>query len=349
MSLPTTLSSTKINDNCFDIGLNSTNGTTFTTYGYDGAILTADDCIISGNTISPAVGTSSGTTNLISISNASCNIHDNTFIRGSSTIGSYILASGTNDQIIQNNIFDHDTVDGSDVNLVSGLSENSTFSNNKNQISYKGTQIFNHAKQILANNINLTETFFDALTYFGGASPLEQWNIKANGTLPTLHGVFQLDLNTILPDNVKILDVVIGFNFDGGNPFNVSGTPTSTFKLQLQRSVLADINTVSYPTNLSQTVLDSYYHFINSGAGSQITGQSLASNIYTINSSPTSTAPYSATQYLRINTQSPDYSDFFTMNKKYQNFLNLDIDLNLATGTASAAIIVSPIMIRFKY
>lgn len=347
MSLPTTLSSTKINNNSFDIGLNSTNGTTFTTYGYDGAILATDDCIISENTIAPAIGTSSGSTNLISVSSATCNIHNNTFIRGASTIGSYILSSGSNDQIIQNNIFDHETIDGTNVNLVSGLSENSTYSNNRNQISYKGTDIFTHQKQFYSNNLDLTQTNFNGLTYFNGASPLEQWNIKLNGTTPNLIAVFQLNLNDILPDNVKILDVAIGFTFDGSNAYDTA--ESSTFNLNLQRTILSDFNPISYPSNLSQTVLDAYYNYVGTGGGSQVTGQSLISNIYTIDSIPTAAAPFTATQYLRINTQSPDYSDYFTLNKKYQNYINFVLDLKFSTGTLSTSVVVSPIMIRFKY
>ena len=178
-------------------------------------------------------------------------------------------------------------------------------------------------------------------------SPLEQWDIKLNGTTPNITALFQLNLNDILPDNVKILDVAMGFIFDGSNVYDTA--ESSTFVLKLQRTILADFNPISYPSNLSQTVLDTYYNFIGTGGGSQVTGQSISSNTYTINSAPTAAAPFTATQYLRVNAQSPDYSDYFTMNKKYQNYISFALDLKFNTSTSSTAIVVSPIMIRFKY
>lgn len=150
MALDTTLTNVIIEDNTFDYNTLSPDGTLITvgtTYGYTNCILISADAKISGNHFSGALSASS---QVVVTGAGSCNITENTFVRGATPVVYYIdVSAATNDQVIVDNIFDNPTIDGTSENLVnlpvlstSIPTPTITFHHNKNQTGYLPIQKF---------------------------------------------------------------------------------------------------------------------------------------------------------------------------------------------------------------
>jgi hypothetical protein len=153
MSISTSLNSIKIKNNIIDVGYSS-NGSQVI-YTYDPALIeVGGDAIIFGNTLSGCIGNGNAGTNLINIISGSCLITNNTFVRGISSINSYVNNAGSNDQIVSHNIFDHPTINGSSTNLCLNLTTTSLFNENLNQV--KSYSIFNMQTVELAHNFTTT-------------------------------------------------------------------------------------------------------------------------------------------------------------------------------------------------
>jgi hypothetical protein len=136
MSLDVTLSKIIVDGNTFDYGSFSPDGalaSPTTTFGYDWCIFNSGDFIITNNCFSGM--NANGT--MIQLS-GTATITDNTFIRNTTTISSYINNSGSNDFIVTGNIFDNPTVDGTNENIVVGFTSSSIFEQNINQTAYMG-------------------------------------------------------------------------------------------------------------------------------------------------------------------------------------------------------------------
>lgn len=137
MPLPSTISNCIIEGNAIDSGIFSADGTTTTTYTYPSLLFTTADCKIIGNNFN-GVTSNSGTSVMVDIQNASCEITKNYFIRGSNNILAYVRNTGTYDQVIVDNIFDNPFVNNVNEELVTGLTVTSIYRGNKNQTGYLG-------------------------------------------------------------------------------------------------------------------------------------------------------------------------------------------------------------------
>jgi hypothetical protein len=231
MALSSNLASIKINNNSIDIG-RASDGTTPVSYTYDSCALLGGDAIVTGNTIAGCVGGSSSAV-LLRIASASCNIRNNNFIRGAgSPIAAFIVVTGSNDQIISDNIFDQPTIDGSSDVLVTGLSATSTYKENKNQTIYIPITL---TDKIVANidSADAANYLSDATGKSVGSYITEAVNYKTNveqivlttaGT--SLH--MNIDLNSALPKNISLLSLKLGITaktsgagvFSGGDSQN---------------------------------------------------------------------------------------------------------------------------------
>jgi len=125
MTLSSNFSNVLIDGNTFE-------GTS--TYNYDLVAEIGTNSTIINNYFSGTIN--NPTITMLDILNCSCIIKNNTFIRGSNTIPSYINNTGSNDQIITDNIFDGYTVDGTSTTLIASLTANSIYTQNKNQVGY---------------------------------------------------------------------------------------------------------------------------------------------------------------------------------------------------------------------
>ena len=156
MTINSSIGNVIIEDNTFDYGFftpDGTSQTSFTLYSYTNCLTTNSDAKIQGNTFSGITSSGFGSHLVVNVSNSvsgSQTITNNNFIRGSIPIAAYVdMSTAINDAIITQNIFDQSTVDGSIETLVktptlttSSLIPNISYYANKNQISYLPIQKF---------------------------------------------------------------------------------------------------------------------------------------------------------------------------------------------------------------
>jgi hypothetical protein len=152
MSTDTQISNIIIEGNTFDYGnfpINTGLATVPTNYGYDNCIVISGDAQINNNYFSGALSGSTQVAVAFEYANygASCNINNNTFVRGATVITAYIdVSTVTYDQVIVDNIFDSPTVDGFNQTLVllppvaSATGPFVLYERNKNQTAIKQIQ-----------------------------------------------------------------------------------------------------------------------------------------------------------------------------------------------------------------
>lgn len=154
MTIDASFSNVLIEDNTFDFGTFSPDGnllSTPTVYSYNTCVTTNADARIMDNYFAgvAASGTHLIISNISSVS-GSLLITENTFVRNSLNISSYIdISNVLYDSSIVKNIFDSSTVDGTSENLVNlptlsigSLKPNIEYHSNKNQTAYLPVQKF---------------------------------------------------------------------------------------------------------------------------------------------------------------------------------------------------------------
>jgi len=248
MSLPSTMSNVIIEGNT--IGASSS-------FTYDYLLITSADCTITSNNFSGI--TPGGTHSMIWLSNSTNNIHGNTFIRGASSVTSYIQATGSVDQIITNNIFDAMTTDGSNENLATGLTVTSIFEKNKNQIKYAVIPMSTEEASIYGTTyastahaiIKMTPDFTYAVR--AGAvqdnNIAEIWDQQTNTPTSRYFGK-SLDLNGRIPQGARILDVKTSIYNESTVPLDTTGgINTFTIAMQTSNNHLLAIDSKTYPSD----------------------------------------------------------------------------------------------------
>lgn len=332
MTLETSLANIVISNNIIDQGRFS-DGTTPVAYNYDfNAWIFGSANIIGNNFFSSSAGT-----DMLNIDDCSCIITNNKFVRGSTTINSYIRNYGPNDQIITNNLFDQSTVDGgaSDASnvLVTGLSASSTYSHNKNQIIYVPIAIPGGTfTTSIANGDIVVDTSLSAVF-----NTFNYLLIGINSTSLTTFYI-NFNLNDALPDSVKLLTAKIGiFNIVAG-----VGTLTSgTFSMQ---AAVDNVVPANFTTGLN-SILD-----VKNQPGSTIgtagTGGSLDSVSATLNLFTNYAAVQANTLYLTADfSTASDPNNFVTTKDKCMSIkvlLNNDINV-LGSGQLWK---LSPIVVK---
>jgi hypothetical protein len=295
MSLETSLANIVIRDNTIDQGRFS-DGTTPVAYTYAYHAWILGSSFISGNTF--AAPTAS--TDMLYIDNCSCTITGNKFIRGSTSIGSYIRNAG-NDQIIKNNTFDSTTVDGSSETLVAGTLTTSNYYGNKNQTIYIPIHLASYTTKVVTDVASTPNGAFSVNAVTGGVN----FGIVDGKTLQLIIGnttasYFQTNVNltSLLPEGIKILAVKYGgFKANSGAPV-LNGIASNEYQLTLrvydtvkanytigtssimdiqntQNSTVAILNHTSYNLNTGLVAL---------GASTQYSEIDTSANIYCVTS-----------------------------------------------------------------
>lgn len=298
MSLPSVLPKIQIKSNSIDVS---------SSYTYDAAMnLNGASALVKDNFISGCVGTSTASTNLVSVNNASCIFTGNQFVRGSSSLNSYINISGTNDQIITGNIFDNSTASASDEFLVKNLTENSTYNNNKNQIGYAVIHLANHVYDNAATNYNST-------SYMTQFSP---------GTNGIKYVKFKVSINNFIPKGSQIKLIKIGLsasNYMGGVLNAGSGYNKLTLQVDTNHKHIENItsgtNSILDTSNLVNTSWNSFndvYDFdsLSEFANLQSSAKYLTSSINSQMNSSDELADVVADIFLAVDFTT-NYEDFF--------------------------------------
>lgn len=116
-------------------------------YYYTSAIAVNTSCLIESNQIS---GSGNNTSPIVYIAGGSSIVSQNILSRNS-TVSAYISVSNANDQIIKNNYFDSATVDSVNTNIVSGLTNTSTYVGNINQTGFYAASLLDYAPFIASS------------------------------------------------------------------------------------------------------------------------------------------------------------------------------------------------------
>lgn len=313
MALSSTFSNVFIDGNSFDDGYATSDGTSSTLYAYDNMVLTSADANISNNFFH-GINTNTSTNTMISITGASCSIIGNTFVRASSGIKAYIFdTTSTIDQVITNNIFDSNTVNGSDDDVVKGLTIGSLYTNNKNQTGYVLVPILDGEKSWDAASFSfINSSSGSSISTSTDPVVLQTHSLNVYG-----HSILQdasqhfyvrvFNLDKYLPPSAQITEVKWGVYYvlDGTNSLDTgldSGTPRNLLSMYLTgsnvdknavidaknritdvgvNSVLFSAKSIISPSDVSDLTSNTFYLTINSSGSPSAftTGQNYAINL----------------------------------------------------------------------
>lgn len=223
MTLPSNFANVIIDGNTIDHN---------STFSYSNLLNTSADCRITNNYFS-GIQNSTSNTWILNLNSGTCNIQNNTFLRGSSSITNYIKSDGYADQIIIGNIFDGYTSDGSNTDLITNLSVSSIYTSNKNQVGYAiiplGTE--KPTVQHINSPISNAHSVFNSTD---GASSFTSDVVVTSGFLYDMmvlqifdtdgvssHFTTSVDISKSVPIGAKIIDVKATIY----NPSGGAGTP----------------------------------------------------------------------------------------------------------------------------
>jgi hypothetical protein len=234
MTLDTPISNVLIEGNTFDYGNFSTTPTgTPTTFGYGNCIWTNADVRVQENYFSAAVA--AVTTQVVAFG-GSCFIANNTFIRGTTTIVSYIDVSGeTSDSIIVDNVFDSPTVDGYNQTLTvisANPSVLTIYERNKNQTAIKQVQ---KSSYLMESAIVPTINASERASYISDAT-----------TIYNSNGYYTTDLTFSFKHQGVAMNYTTPFAHSSGiylsGPFTVTNGSTSVSPLANNPVVLTNVS-----------------------------------------------------------------------------------------------------------
>lgn len=236
MATPSIITNVKVRGNTISGG---------TGFYYDKHMSINNSALVSENTL---INPTNAATMLEIITQGSCQVVKNKFIRGSSILGNYITVSSTNDQTITDNFFDSSTVDGvtnealiSDANMVVAADRNKNYILTKNFMPLAlGTKMSNQTENYGINTMSL---FLAASTSTGICS-----NVGDGGR------DFYINFNSILQPSsiIKYISVDI-------TPGGVSSVLTPGIDAVIWSCILTDDGITKY----SSTSLD----FSTAGGG----------------------------------------------------------------------------------
>ena len=241
MTIPDTLSNILIEGNTIDAGSSLTYGTLLSS-GFA-------DCRIFGNYFS-GIANDSVNSNMLVLAGCSCNVQGNTFVRGASSIASFILTDTSNDHMITNNVFDGYTTDGTNTLLITGASSNTLYTSNKNQVGYSiiplGTNkpgLFGINKGIISSAYFVFDSH-DAPPSLGSTDYGVTSGFLFDPYVLTIYDTVtspgfrffstNIDITKSIPVGAKIIDAKMSVF----SPSSVGFTGTNTFSL----SLLAGLN-----------------------------------------------------------------------------------------------------------
>jgi len=297
MALESSLANIVIRNNTIDQGRVS-DGASPVIYNYDYNAWIFGSANITGNSFLSAVAS----TDMLNIDGCSCTITNNKFVRGATSINSYVRGYGSQDQFITNNLFDSTTINGSSLTLVTGISARSFYARNKNQT---GT-LYIPINETISGTIGNSDQFYVATQ--AGTSDYKLVSYKLGGLVTAAVAVASIALDLVkifnisarLEQGVKITEIKLGV-------FVLAGTITPSSTQAIARyNIMAASNdqymTANNATYITQPTLFATAEYIVDSAQKVIdVGTATEYVIYT----PSATDPY------------------FTMNKDYAFFIKL--------------------------
>ncbi len=319
MVIESSLANIVISNNTIDQGRFS-DGVAPIAYNYDFNAWIFGSANITGNSFL----SSTTSTDILNLDTCSCTVTNNKFVRGSTSINSYIRSYGPNDQFITNNLFDSTTVNGSSLILVAGITTTSVYTKNKNQTGYLYVPIFDNSSGILGLIDAFNQTTLNDYTLgqskFGG---LGTQLIFKSGAAVNFSRNF--NIGTLLEPGAKIKEIKLG-------TFISTGTVTPSSSQLIAMNIFAPANdqymdvqnTFSTPPTLTTFGTDPQYIIDSSGKFTNIT----ASTQY-ITYTPISTNPY------------------FTVGKDYQLYVRLRISVTF--DAANWTMLFSPFKITYVW
>lgn len=261
---------------------------------------------------------------------AACFVTDNSFKRDAVSITAYIQNIGSTNQSISENSFDKITVDGTSEELVSGLTNNSYYDRNQNQICYKTF---------------IVPMFATSPANAGKISNLSQGPYQTVGItgMSATTGVFagKINLSTVLPNKTKMMNVVLSALSDSGTTgFDTAGT--ATFALYVQKSISEKINFASAPTNFANSIIDIGNNLIDFGMET-----ALEESVSIVLDTPTKYTNWiTITQYAYFSPE--DTTDEWIIDKDRDIFL-FPYDTIVFSGGGTTAGYKKCILVRYKY
>jgi hypothetical protein len=333
MSLTSTLSNVIIKNNTISTGAQTSNGSSIGSYVYTTSLSSNADCDIFGNIFAGL----NETGNMLSLTGGSHKVSNNNFIRQSTIINSYINYTGSNDCMIVDNFFDSSTTDGTNELLVIGLTVNSTYERNKNQIAYTSTNVHPYAKP--HNVVTGMTVLFDTTDGTGFLQGLENTSLTVTSPA-TVGAIFKMDLSTILPSNVQIMDVIYGFYVEAG-PIDTSGS--NSFYMDM---VAGLTSSVSY-TSPALSLADAHYQ-TTAGSDGVNYSSSLSATTLNISSGGDLTNFQANTQYLKINVAGSSVPQYYVTNKNIPIYLLIEYKVSVLNAS-TAVLTNSPLIIKYRW
>lgn len=261
---------------------------------------------------------------------AACFVTDNSFKRDAVSITAYIQNIGSTNQSISENSFDKITVDGTSEELVSGLTNNSYYDRNQNQICYKTFFIPIFAASA-ANASKITNTGNGAYQ-----------DVSITGMSAASH-VFtsRFNLSNVLPNKTKMMNITLAsLGSSGTTGFDTAGT--ATFSLYIDKTISQKINFASAPTNFANTIVDIANNLITGG-----TEGSLSEYIEIVLDTPTKYTNWTTiTQYAYFSPE--DTTDEWIIDKERDILLQQFVTI-LFSGGGTTAGFRQCILVRYKY
>lgn len=245
--------------------------------------------------------------NMLSLTDCNCTITNNTFVRGSTSITSYINYPEAAQQIITNNTFDKSTVNGTSDVLIVGLPAGSIYEKNINQVMY--IPIFPSMELVGAVN--------------AGADPsiLPSTSIEYSDT--TLHNHnLGYDLTANIPAGMQIISAKIGFG-----TFRIAVTFAGSHHATSMVAIMTNAVRANYTTGTG-SILDVY---ANAALGTSVSGSTLDLSNVTLDTT---------TGYMTVDLSA---SSFYTSLDE-SIFVKVNLDVQLSAG--DLIITISPLVVK---
>ena len=354
MSIPSTMANVIVEGNTVEAG---GAGGAFT---YKYMMFNSADSKILNNHFSGIVS-DAGAAVMIWLANCTNNVRGNTFVRGSSSINTYIVSTGSNDQIITDNIFDNTTSDGSNTILASGLTANSLYEKNKNQTAYAmvpvgaakdGTVITNGWSVFESTTGPFTAPSTALYTTSGYLYDMMVLKIFDTTASPSGHQFgLSLDVSSRVPAGAKITDIRISLYNPSGviSAFLTSG---NFFELVLSssRNHTDSINLTTYQS--STTFASWMLSFSSKASLSLTTGNELYPSYQVLEIPTTSfTGTYIDSSGGSHSVTGTDISDNYVVGNDNTILANLRF-VYTASAAGSAAhplLLISPLIITYTW
>lgn len=342
-SVAQNLTNNTITNNIIRGANTSDNNGNITLNFYNCAIACFDNGIITSNDVNGAI--SSNTSIMVYFGrNGNIIVRNNSFSRDGQTIEAYVSGPGgptTGAVEITDNFFDSDHYDDSNPNTTENtnngfISSNWTFERNVNQIGY----ISINARSLIPNGGNTA-------AYTIAPVPLANayMNINFTNTIDTPF-VATAALNTIIPDNTQLLQVVLGTVLTSGAT-TIDTAALNNFGFFLGQQFYSGFNLISPPSGLVSSLANAFYAFGDVTSTTIPNPYNSSTNYVTINSTNAdawagSPTPQSLFAYLDVSGNSL-YSN---RGNSLDFFFLLTVTTN---GSQTASIQLSPILLKYKW